>query len=124
MLRKCGCKPDDLVFIECDEVEDDFDIDEEKGLCPREDFCMVIRRFKNRRVAVEFECGGCCKKASGILKCVDQEYVLLIAPAGKRVLVEIFCQGLKEPVVECASQAVIRCEKIVSVELAAEEVSC
>ncbi len=116
-MGKVGCRPDYKVFADTDEVEDDFDIDEEKEVCPR-DFRAIINRFKNDLVTVEFECAGCCKKATGILQCIGDDYVLLVRPYGKFVLVKIFCPGLQEPVVKCVRKAAIRLEGIISVELA------
>jgi len=116
-LKKSGCKPNDEVFIDYEEVEDDFDIDEEKGLYFHEVFRTIINRFRNHAVTVEFECAGCCKKATGILQSAGGDHVLLVAPAGASVVIGTFCQGMKEPVIECANQAVIRFEKIISVEM-------
>lgn len=120
MLNKGVCRPGEIVFSDCEEIEEDFDIDLEKGLCPREDFLSIIKRFRYRQVTVEFECAGCCKKGTGILQCADCSYVLLTSPSDKPVLMETYCPGLKETTVECVCQAVIRFDKIISVELAAE----
>lgn len=109
-----------IIDEDIEEVEDDFDIDEEKGLCPIEEFRDIVNRFRHQLVTVEFECAGCCKKATGILRCIGRDFILLTRPDGKFVLVKIFCQGLKEPVIECARKAVIRLEKIISLELATD----
>lgn len=111
-----GCRPDRMVFEDIAEVEDDFDIDEEKEFCPP-DFRSTLNRFRNKLVTAEFECAGCCKKATGILICISKDSILLTRPPGKFVLIKLFCQGMKWPEIECARQTVILIEKLISVEL-------
>lgn len=115
-MKMSGCRPDRMIFADLEEVEEDFDIDEEKGFCPP-DFRSTLNRFKNKLVTVEFECAGCCKKATGILRCISKDSVLLTRPHKKFVLIKLFCQGMKQPEIECAKQVVILIEKLISVEL-------
>lgn len=100
---------------------DDFcDADEKEKLCPP-DFLSAIRRFRGRLVTVEFASDGCIKKATGILKCIEKDFVLLVRPAQKLIPVLMFCQSIKGPVVECACEVVIRFKEIISVELPAKQ---
>ena len=119
-MRMSGCRPDRMLFEEIAEVEDDFDIDEEKEICPP-DFLSTLNRFRKKLVTAEFECAGCCKKATGILICINKDSILLTRPHGKTVVIKLFCQGMKRPEIECARQTVILIEKLISVELASDQ---
>ncbi len=102
------------------DINDFCDSDEKKELCPN-DFLSAIKRFKSRLVTVEFASNGCIKKATGILKCIEKDFVLLVRPAKKLVPVLMFCQSIKGPVVECACELVIRFKEIISVERPANQ---
>ena len=102
------------------DIDDFCDLDEKEELCPK-DFFSAIKRFKGRLVTVEFACDGCLKKASGILKCIEKDFILLVRPAKKLIPVLMFCQAMKGPVVECACEVVIRFKEIISVELSANQ---
>lgn len=88
-------------------------------------FCMALvctdfqnflsTAFQDRLVAVEFECGGLCKKAIGLLTCIAPDFIRLTSPLGSFVRVSIFF-GTECPIEECADQIIIKKCKIVSVE--------
>ena len=104
----------------CDEENDEEDDEElceeeEKFECPR-NFFEAVERLKHLLVAVEFECGGCCKKAVGILRCVKPDFIQLFRPPNKLVQIQMFCPGLCDFTTECACEANIRFERIISVE--------
>ncbi|MCL4442418.1 MAG: hypothetical protein M1609_18040 [Firmicutes bacterium] len=103
-----------------DENDDGLCEEEKKFECPR-NFFEAIKRLKNLLVAVEFECAGCCKKAVGILRCVESDFVQLFRPPGNLVQVQLFCPGLCDFPTECACEANIRFEKIISVEQLANQ---
>ena len=101
-------------------LDNECDLDEKTEICPK-DFFNAIKRFKGRLVTVEFVCDGCCKKATGILKCIGHDFVLLVRPPKKLVHVQMFCHTVKGPVVECACEVVIQFKNIISVELSANQ---
>ncbi|MHB9093106.1 MAG: hypothetical protein ACYC21_00425 [Eubacteriales bacterium] len=111
---------DDAKVEDSSDIDDFCDADEKKELCPS-DFLSAIKRFKGRLVTVEFASDGCVKKATGILKCIEKDFVLLVRPERKLVPVLMFCQSMKGPVVECACEVVIRFKEIISVERPANQ---
>lgn len=102
------------------ENDDDLCEEEEKFECPC-NFFEAVKRLKNMLVAVEFECGGCCKKAVGILRCVEPDFIQLFRPPGSLVTVQIFCPGAKDCETECACEANIKFKRIISVEQLANQ---
>lgn len=102
------------------EFMDDICDEEEKFECPP-NFFEAVKRLKNLLVAVEFECAGCCKKAVGILRCVNKDFIQLFRPPGKLVTVQMFCPGINDCNTECACEANIRFDKIISVEQLANQ---
>lgn len=102
------------------DLDDDICEEEEKFECPA-NFFESVKRLINLLVAVEFECAGCCKKAVGILRCVKPDFIQLFRPPGKLVTVQMFCPGMSDCNTECACEANIRFEKIISVEQLANQ---
>jgi len=99
---------------------DDLCEEEKKFECPA-NFFEAVKRLKGLLVAVEFECGDCCKKAVGILRCVEPDFVQLFRPPGGLVTVQIFCPGVKTCDVECACEINIKFKRIISVEQLANQ---
>lgn len=77
---------------------------------------FLANNFQDREVAVEFECGGLCKKAIGVLTCIAPDFIRLVSPAGSFVRVSVFF-GNECPIEECADQIIIKKCKIISVEV-------
>lgn len=109
-------------------IDRDAEIDDEEELCEEEEkfecpenFFKAVERLKLRLVAVEFECAGCCKKAVGTLRCVKPDFIQLFRPQGGLVQIQMFCPGTCDITTECACEANIKFEKIISVEEVANQ---
>lgn len=119
---------DEVLYEIAENSDRDVDLDDEEELCEEEkkfecpkNFFEAVERLKLRLVAVEFECAGCCKKAVGILRCVKPDFIQLFRPQGGLVQIQIFCPGQCDIATECACEANIRFEKIISVEEVANQ---
>ena len=87
---------------------------------------FLATEFQDRLVAVEFECGGLCKKATGVLTCIAPDFIRLERPGptdADFVQVTIFF-GNECPIEECAAQIVIKKCRIIAVELCPEFGTC
>lgn len=125
-MQKTGLKPEEKTTKNpvkegyLPDWDDDFYEDDGKDTCPRE-LRDVIQCFKSYLVTVEFECADCCKKATGILRCIGDNYILLDHTNDRFVAVQVFGREMKEPIIDCARKIVIQLDKIVSVEMAVEQ---
>lgn len=93
--------------------------------------CVDFQRFlasnyQDNTVAVEFECGGLCKKAVGVLRCVAPDFIRLVRHGtgpSDFVKITIF-YGNECPIEECAEEIVIKKCKITSIEFRPEFGEC
>lgn len=81
----------------------------------RTDFQTLLENYQNLPVAVEFECGGCCKRAAGVLNGTGPNYVIIGSPQGSFVRITTYC-GSNPPVEEVAAAIIIKKHSIVAVE--------
>lgn len=86
--------------------------------------CRTWGDHKTQKVAVEFECGDCCKKASNakIADVVDGVLVL-VASDDTLILVRTFSDG-KVVDKQLAKVVIIPLDKVCSVELGVMDVDC
>ena len=85
---------------------------------------FLASTFQDRLVAIEFECGGLCKKATGVLTCIGSDFVRLERPAVDSFVSVIIFFGTDCPIEECADQIIIKKCKIIDVELCPEFGTC
>lgn len=78
---------------------------------------LLTMNFQDHQVAVEFECGGLCKKATGVLTCITPDFVRLESPSVTGFVEVTIFFGTECPIVECASEIIIKKCRIVAVEL-------
>ncbi len=84
------------------------------------DFLKFLEKnFQNKPVAVEFECGGCCKKAIGVLTCIAPNFIRLESEDDHEVpfvRITTLCPSMPCPVEECAKEIVIKECSIIAIE--------
>ena len=84
------------------------------------DFLKFLEKnFQDKPVAVEFECGGCCKKAIGVLTCIAPNFIRLESEDDEEVpfvRVTTLCPSMNCPIEECSKEIVIKECSIISVE--------
>lgn len=78
---------------------------------------LLASDFQDRVVAVEFECGGLCKKATGVLTCIAPDFIRLERPAVDSFVTVTIFFGTECPIEECADQIIIKKCRIIAVEL-------
>lgn len=124
-MRLKEYKPDEMDLI--DKLQNVSGINSGRGtytgkeLCPL-DFRGLVNLYSNESVAIEYECAGCYKKATGILKSMGEDYILLTqSDDGQMVLVETLCPGMKEPSIRSVCQAGIQFKSLISIELLPNE---
>jgi len=80
------------------------------------DFLRFLTKYQDCPVAVEFECGGFCKKAIGILTCIAPGFIRL-ERGGCYPFVRItLFNGNNPPEEECAEEIIIKKHTIIAVE--------
>lgn len=85
---------------------------------------FLAANFQDREVAVEFECGGLCKKATGVLTCIAPDFIRLERPTANSFVTVMIFFGTECPIEECAAEIIIKKCKIISVELCPEFGTC
>lgn len=78
---------------------------------------MLAADFQDRLVAVEFECGGIAKKATGVLTCITPDFIRLERPSATGFVTVVIFFGTECPIEECAAEIIIKKCKICAVEL-------
>jgi hypothetical protein len=82
----------------------------------------IVVRPVSRNIAVEFECGGCCKKATNGESIAVTEFFVIVRPAvGEHLEVRLFCDG-KVADIQRAQIVVIPIDHVASIEFGAIEV--
>lgn len=77
---------------------------------------LLQQDFQGRLVAVEFECGNLCKKATGVLTCITPDFVRLERPSATGFVTVTIFFGTECPIEECAAEIIIKKCKIIAVE--------
>lgn len=84
------------------------------------DFLKFLEKnFQDKPVAVEFECGGCCKKAIGVLTCITPSFIRLESEDDEEVpfvRITTLCPSMNCPVEECAKEIIIKECSIIAIE--------
>jgi hypothetical protein len=95
-------------------------------LTETEDEVEAIELKKKKKIAIEFECDGCCKKVlngNRIFFIPIINVIVLIPPLGERLLLKVFsCGHIVDK--EKMKAIVIPISRICSVEIGAEQIDC